>query len=411
MVHPVKLGKNERMSYSKIGDIAEMPNLIEVQKNSYQWFIEEGLHEVLRDISPITDFSGNLVLEFNDYYLEDNPKYSIEECKSCDATYSKPLKMKVRLINKETGEVKEQEIFMGEFPLMTDQGTFIINGAERVIVSQVVRSPGIYYAMQFDKLGKKLYNATVIPNRGAWLEYETDSNDVFSVRIDRTRKLPVTIFLRALGLGTNAQILECFGEDFKLLTTLEKDSTSSQEEALIEIYKRLRPGEPPTVESATSLLNSLLYDSKRYDLSKVGRFKFNKKLAIAKRIRNFKAARDVVDATTGEVLVSKGDIISNDAAKEIEKLGVNVVYLDFEGKEIKVFSNGMVDIHDHVDFDISDLKINEKVRFDVLTDILENFEDEEEIKAEIEKRIDDLIPKHIILEDILASINYHNNLS
>ena len=411
MVHPVKLGKNERMSYSKIGDIAEMPNLIEVQKNSYQWFIEEGLHEVLRDISPITDFSGNLVLEFNDYYLEDNPKYSIEECKSRDATYSKPLKMKVRLINKETGEVKEQEIFMGEFPLMTDQGTFIINGAERVIVSQVVRSPGIYYAMQFDKLGKKLYNATVIPNRGAWLEYETDSNDVFSVRIDRTRKLPVTIFLRALGLGTNAQILECFGEDFKLLTTLEKDSTSSQEEALIEIYKRLRPGEPPTVESATSLLNSLLYDSKRYDLSKVGRFKFNKKLAIAKRIRNFKAARDVVDATTGEVLVSKGDIISNDAAKEIEKLGVNVVYLDFEGKEIKVFSNGMVDIHDHVDFDISDLKINEKVRFDVLTDILENFEDEEEIKAEIEKRIDDLIPKHIILEDILASINYHNNLS
>jgi len=411
MVHPIRLGKNERMSYSKIGDVAEMPNLIEVQKNSYQWFIEEGLHEVLRDVSPITDFSGNLVLEFNDYYLEDNPKYSIEECKARDATYSKPLKMKVRLINNETGEVKEQEIFMGEFPLMTDQGTFIINGAERVIVSQVVRSPGIYYAMQFDKIGKKLYNATVIPNRGAWLEYETDSNDVFSVRIDRTRKLPVTVFLRALGLGTNAQILECFGEDFKLITTLEKDSTTSQEEALIEIYKRLRPGEPPTVESATSLLNSLLYDSKRYDLSKVGRFKFNKKLAIGKRIENFKAARDIVDVTTGEVLVKKGEYIAKDVAKEIEKAGVNVVYLDHEGTEIKVFSNGMVDIHDHVDFDISDLKITEKVKFDILCDILDNFEDEEEIKAEIDKRRDELIPKHIILEDILASVNYHNNLS
>ena len=411
MVHPIRLGKNERMSYSKIGDVAEMPNLIEVQKNSYQWFIEEGLHEVLKDVSPITDFSGNLILEFNDYYLEDNPKYSIEECKARDATYSKPLKMKVRLINKETGEVKEQEIFMGEFPLMTDQGTFIINGAERVIVSQVVRSPGIYYAMQFDKIGKKLYNATVIPNRGAWLEYETDSNDVFSVRIDRTRKLPVTVFLRALGLGTNAQILECFGEDAKLITTLEKDSTTSQEEALIEIYKRLRPGEPPTVESATTLLNSLLYDSKRYDLSKVGRFKFNKKLAIAKRIENFKAARDIVDVTTGEVLVKKGEYIAKDVAKEIEKAGVNVVYLDYEGTEVKVFSNGMVNIHDHVDFDISDLKITEKVKFDILCDILDNFEDEEEIKAEIEKRRDELIPKHIILEDILASVNYHNNLS
>ena len=351
------------------------------------------------------------MLEFNDYYLEDNPKYSVEECKERDATYSKPLKMKVRLINKETGEVKEQEIFMGEFPLMTDQGTFIINGAERVIVSQVVRSPGIYYDMQFDKIGKKLYFATVIPNRGAWLEYETDSNDVFSVRIDRTRKLPVTVLIRALGIGTNAQILELFGEDEKLINTLEKDPTKSTEEALIEIYKKLRPGEPPTVESATSLLNALFYDDKRYDLSKVGRFKFNKKLALSRRIRNFEAARDIVDPETGEIYAKKGEIIGIDASKEIEKSGVNVVYLMFEGKEIKVFSNGMVHLADHVDFDVSDLGITEKVRYSVLSEILDSKETEEEIKEEIKIRIDELIPKHIILDDILASINYHNNLS
>ena len=412
MVHPIKLGKNERMSFSRINeDQSKMPNLIEVQINSYNWFIEKGLKEVLHDVSPITDFSGNLLLEFNDYYLEDNPKYSVEECKERDATYSKPLKMKVRLINKETGEVKEQEIFMGEFPLMTDQGTFIINGAERVIVSQVVRSPGIYYDMQFDKIGKKLYFATVIPNRGAWLEYETDSNDVFSVRIDRTRKLPVTVLIRALGVGTNAQILELFGEDEKLITTLEKDPTKTTEEALIEIYKKLRPGEPPTVESATSLLNALFYDDKRYDLSKVGRFKFNKKLALSKRIRNFEAARDIVDPETGEVYVKKGEIIGIDASKEIEKSGVNVVYLMFEGKEIKVFSNGMVNLADHVDFDVSDLGITEKVRYSVLMEILEQKETEEEIKEEIKARIDELIPKHIILDDIFASINYHNNLA
>ena len=412
MVHPIKLGKNERMSFSRINeDQSKMPNLIEVQINSYNWFIEKGLKEVLHDVSPITDFSGNLLLEFNDYYLEDNPKYSVEECKERDATYSKPLKMKVRLINKETGEVKEQEIFMGEFPLMTDQGTFIINGAERVIVSQVVRSPGIYYDMQFDKIGKKLYFATVIPNRGAWLEYETDSNDVFSVRIDRTRKLPVTVLIRALGIGTNAQILELFGEDEKLINTLEKDPTKSTEEALIEIYKKLRPGEPPTVESATSLLNALFYDDKRYDLSKVGRFKFNKKLALSRRIRNFEAARDIVDPETGEIYAKKGEIIGIDASKEIEKSGVNVVYLMFEGKEIKVFSNGMVHLADHVDFDVSDLGITEKVRYSVLSEILDSKETEEEIKEEIKIRIDELIPKHIILDDILASINYHNNLS
>ena len=412
MVHPIKLGKNERMSFSRINeDQSKMPNLIEVQIDSYNWFLEKGLKEVLHDVSPITDFSGNLLLEFNDYYLEDNPKYSVEECKERDATYSKPLKMKVRLINKETGEVKEQEIFMGEFPLMTDQGTFIINGAERVIVSQVVRSPGIYYDMQFDKIGKKLYFATVIPNRGAWLEYETDSNDVFSVRIDRTRKLPVTVLIRALGIGTNAQILELFGEDEKLINTLEKDPTKSTEEALIEIYKKLRPGEPPTVESATSLLNALFYDDKRYDLSKVGRFKFNKKLALSRRIRNFEAARDIVDPETGEIYAKKGEIIGIDASKEIEKSGVNVVYLMFEGKEIKVFSNGMVHLADHVDFDVSDLGIAEKVRYSVLSEILGSKETEEEIKEEIKIRIDELIPKHIILDDILASINYHNNLS
>ena len=412
MVHPIKLGRNERMSFSRINeDQSKMPNLIEVQIDSYNWFLEKGLKEVLHDVSPITDFSGNLLLEFNDYYLEDNPKYSVEECKERDATYSKPLKMKVRLINKETGEVKEQEIFMGEFPLMTDQGTFIINGAERVIVSQVVRSPGIYYDMQFDKIGKKLYFATVIPNRGAWLEYETDSNDVFSVRIDRTRKLPVTVLKRALGIGTNAQILELFGEDEKLINTLEKDPTKSTEEALIEIYKKLRPGEPPTVESATSLLNALFYDDKRYDLSKVGRFKFNKKLALSRRIRNFEAARDIVDPETGEIYVKKGEIIGIDASKEIEKSGVNVVYLMFEGKEIKVFSNGMVHLADHVDFDVSDLGIAEKVRYSVLSEILGSKETEEEIKEEIKIRIDELIPKHIILDDILASINYHNNLS
>ena len=306
MVHPIKLGKNERMSYAKSNEVLEMPNLIEIQKNSYQWFVDKGLKEVLADVSPICDYSGNLVLEFSDYYFEDDPKYSIEECKARDATYSKPLKIKVRLINKETGEVKEQEIFMGELPLMTDQGTFIINGAERVIVSQVVRSPGIYYAMEHDKTGKELFTSQVIPNRGAWLEYENDSNDVLSVRIDRTRKIPVTVLIRAMGLSNNAQILEAFGEEEKLLVTLEKDPTHDTEEALLEIYKKLRPGEPPTVDSSTSLINSLFFDAKRYDLSRVGRFKFNQKLAMANRVRNGMAARDIVDEETGEILVKKG---------------------------------------------------------------------------------------------------------
>ncbi len=414
MVHPIKLGKNERMSYSQIDEVLEMPNLIEVQKNSYQWFIDKGLKEVLEDVSPICDFSGNLILEFDDYYLDENPKYSIEECKARDATYSKPLKIKVRLINKETGEVKEQEIFMGEFPLMTDQGTFIINGAERVIVSQVVRSPGIYFAMQHDKTGKELYDATVIPNRGAWLEYETDSNDVFSVRIDRTRKLPVTVLIRALGLNTNAEILEMFGYDEKLNITLEKDFTQNSEEALIEIYKKLRPGEPPTVESATTLINGLFFDAKRYDLSKVGRFKFNKKLALSARIKNQTLSKPVVDEETGEILAEAGECISAEKAALLEKMGINTVWVKVEDKEVKIFTNDMVDINDHISPElkelISEYEINEKVKFSVLKEILASSEDNEELKKLIKERINDLIPKHIITEDIYASINYHNNL-
>ena len=411
MVHPIKLGKNDRMCYSNTEQIVEMPNLIEVQKNSYQWFVEKGLKDVLKDVSPICDFSGNLQLEFLDYYLEDKPKYSIEECKSRDATYSKPLKIKVRLSNAETGDKKDQEIFMGDFPLMTDSGTFIINGAERVIVSQVVRSPGIYYDMQHDKTGKELFFATVIPNRGAWLEYETDSNDIFSVRIDRNRKLPVTVLIRALGLNTNAEILEMFGYDNKINITLEKDFTGNAEEALIEIYKKLRPGEPPTVDSATTLINNLLFDAKRYDLSKVGRFKFNKKLALSARIRNKMLSRDVLDEETGEVIAVAGDIVSSEQVRAMEAAGVNTVWLKVDGeKEVKVFTNDMVDICDFISFDISELEITEKVKYSVLREILDSTDDEDEIKRLIEEKRDLLIPKHIIVEDILSSINYHCNL-
>ncbi len=409
--HPIELGKNERMSYSKVHEVLEMPNLIEIQTKSYDWFVEKGLKEVLHDFSPITDYSGNLILELVDYYLDEKPKYTIEECKARDATYSKPLKIKVRLINKETGEVKEQEIFMGEFPLMTDSGTFIINGAERVIVSQVVRSPGIYFDMQHDKIGKELYFATVIPTRGAWLEYETDSNDVFSVRIDRTRKLPVTTFIRALGVATNQEILELFGYDPTIDVTLEKDLTTNADEALIEIYKKLRPGEPPTVESATNLIEGMLYDPKRYDIAKVGRFKFNKKLAIASRIKNRTLAENVADPLTGEIIANAGDKLDGETAMHIQKAGVNRVVLKEEERNVVVFSNGMVDIHDFVDFDISDMEITEMVRFAVLRDILDSNETEEDIRKAISDRIDELIPKHIINDDIFASINYHLGLA
>ena len=411
MPHPVTIGKRTRMSFSKIKEIADVPNLIELQVDSYKWFIEEGLKEVFEDISPIEDYTGNLILEFVDYSLDDKPKYDIEECKDRDATYCAPLKVKVRLINKETGEIKEQEVFMGDFPLMTEKGTFVINGAERVIVSQLVRSPGVYYALERDKTGKKLISSTVIPNRGAWLEYETDSNDVISVRVDRTRKQPVTVLLRALGIGTDAEIIELLGEDERLAATLEKDNTKTVEEGLIEIYKKLRPGEPPTVESASSLLNALFFDAKRYDLAKVGRYKFNKKLALCYRIMNKISAEDVVNPETGEVFVKAGEKISYEVAKNIQNAGINVVTLLVEDeKVVKVIGNNFVDIKSHVDFDIDELDIKEKVHYPTLKEILEAYSDEEEIKEAIKFRMKELILKHILLDDIIASINYQFNL-
>ena len=411
MPHPVTICKRTRMSFSKIKEIADVPNLIELQVDSYKWFIEEGLKEVFEDISPIEDYTGNLILEFVDYSLDDKPKYDIEECKDRDATYCAPLKVKVRLINKETGEIKEQEVFMGDFPLMTEKGTFVINGAERVIVSQLVRSPGVYYALERDKTGKKLISSTVIPNRGAWLEYETDSNDVISVRVDRTRKQPVTVLLRALGIGTDAEIIELLGEDERLAATLEKDNTKTVEEGLIEIYKKLRPGEPPTVESASSLLNALFFDAKRYDLAKVGRYKFNKKLALCYRIMNKISAEDVVNPETGEVFVKAGEKISYEVAKNIQNAGINVVTLLVEDeKVVKVIGNNFVDIKSHVDFDIDELDIKEKVHYPTLKEILEAYSDEEEIKEAIKFRMKELIPKHILLDDIIASINYQFNL-
>ena len=410
-IRPITNGKSSRMSYSRQKEVLEMPNLIEVQKDSYKWFLDAGLKEVFDDISPIEDYTGNLILEFVDYSLDENPKYDIEECKERDATYCAPLKVKVRLINKETGEIKEQEVFMGDFPLMTERGTFVINGAERVIVSQLVRSPSVYYAEERDKTGKRLISSTVIPNRGAWLEYETDSNDVISVRVDRTRKQPVTVLLRALGIGTDAEIIELLGEDERLSATLEKDNTNTVEEGLIEIYKKLRPGEPPTVESASSLINALFFDPKRYDLAKVGRYKFNKKLAICYRIMNRVAARDIVNPETGEVFVKAGETIGYNVAKDIQNAGINVVHLLIDDeKEIKVIGNNFVDIEAHVDFDISDLKIKEKVHYPTLKEILDNYDDEEEIKEAIKSRMKELIPKHILLDDIIASISYEFNL-
>ncbi len=411
-VKPVQLGKNvQRMSFSRIDEVLEMPNLIEIQKNSYKWFLEEGIKEVFKDISAISDYQGNLVLDFIDYRLEDKPKYSIEECKERDATYSAPLRVRASLLNKETGEVKEQDIFMGDFPLMTDSGTFIINGAERVIVSQLVRSPGVYYAMSRDKAGKALYSSTVIPNRGAWLEYETDSNDVFYVRIDKNRKLPVTTFIRALGLSSDAQILDFFGSDTKMLATLEKDSTNNTEEGLLEVYRKLRPGEPPTVDSAQSHLDMLFFDARRYDLSRVGRYKYNKKLGISSRLTGHVLAQPIINTRTGEVLAEADEVITRAKAEEIERAGVNTAFLKVGDKEVKVISNGMVDIHDYVNFDCEELGIVEKVRFSVLCEILDACgDDEEALKDMIRTRCDDLVPKHIIKDDIFASINYICNL-
>ncbi|ACQ53961.1 DNA-directed RNA polymerase subunit beta [Clostridium botulinum] len=412
MVHPVQVGKRTRMSFSRLKEVGQMPNLIEVQLDSYDWFLKEGLQEVFDDINPIQDYTGNLNLEFVGYKLDlDSIKYSVEECKERDSTYAAPLKVKVRLLNKETGEIKEQEVFMGDFPLMTEQGTFIINGAERVIVSQLVRSPGVYYDMTVDKTGSKLFSATVIPNRGAWLEYETDSNNIIYVRIDKTRKLPITILARALGYGTDAEIIEFFGEDERLKATIEKDNTKTREEALLEIYKRLRPGEPPTVDSAESLIESLFFDAKRYDLSRVGRYKFNKKLAIHLRITNQIADQDIVNPQTGEILVQKGEKIDKDKAIEIQNCGINEVYIKIDDKSFKVIGNHFVDIHSLISFDISDLNIKEYVFYPVLKEILDNYADEESIKEEIRKNIYRLIPKHIIREDIYATINYELGLS
>ncbi len=386
-----------------------MPNLIEVQKDSYQWFLKEGLKEVFEDISPITDFSGNLVLEFIDFTLDSEPKFSIEECKERDATYAAALKVKARLYNRELDELKEQEIFMGDFPLMTETGTFIINGAERVIVSQLVRSPGIYYASDFDKVGKKLLSATVIPNRGAWLEYETDSNDVFYVRVDRTRKVPVTVLIRALGIGSDAEIIDLFGEEPKILATLEKDVSKSYEEGLIEIYKKLRPGEPPTVESSESLLRGMFFDPKRYDLAKVGRYKFNKKLALRNRIRGAKLAEAVVDPMTGEVLAEEGAVLTMELCDTIQDSGIDHLYIEVEERKVKILTNRAVAIDAYLEefgLTAEDVNIKERVYFPVLEQLLNEYTTAEELKAAIKENIHELVPKHITLEDIMASINY-----
>ena len=413
MVHPVKLGRNTRMSYGKINEVLEMPNLIEIQINSYNWFLKEGLKEVFHDVSPIADYNANLLLEFIDYRLDDEPKYDIEECKERDATYAAPLRVKVRLINKESGEIKEQEIFMGDFPLMTPSGTFIINGAERVIVSQLVRAPSVYYSQEFDKLGKKLFSSQVIPNRGAWLEYETDSNDIFYVRIDRNRKMPVTVLIRALGFGTDASITELFGEDARLIATMEKDTTASVDEGLLEIYRKLRPGEPPTVESASSLIQNLFFDPKRYDLARVGRYKFNKKLRLSNRICGFVSAQTIADPETGELIVTEGDVITKEIALALEKAKVNDIVLDIDGQKTKVISNNMIDLNDFVDYNLRDYGIYERVRTIVLDEILEQYPDmnSDEFKQALYDRRDELIPKHILKDDIIASISYVGNLA
>ena len=413
MVHPVKLGKNTRMSYGKINEVLEMPNLIEIQINSYNWFLDEGLKEVFHDVSPIADYNANLLLEFIDYRLDKEPKYDIEECKERDATYAAPLRVKVRLINKESGEIKEQEIFMGDFPLMTPSGTFIINGAERVIVSQLVRAPSVYFSQEFDKLGKKLFSSQVIPNRGAWLEYETDSNDIFYVRIDRNRKMPVTVLIRALGFGTDAQIVDLFGEDARLIATMEKDTTTSTDEGLLEIYRKLRPGEPPTVESASTLIQNLFFDPKRYDLARVGRYKFNKKLRLANRICGFVSGQTIAVPETGELIVAEGDVITKDIAKALERAKVNDIVLDVDGQRTRVISNNMVDLSDYVDYNPRDYGIYERVRAIVLDEILAEYPDmnSDEFKQALTDRRDELIPRHILKDDIIASISYMGNLA
>ena len=410
-IRPIPTGKSMRMSYQRQKEVLEMPNLIEVQKDSYDWFLRSGLKEVFDDISPISDYGGRLCLEFVDFTLcEDDVKYSIEECKQRDATYAAPLKVKVRLYNKEKDEITEHEIFMGDLPLMTATGTFVINGAERVIVSQLVRSPGIYYGIAHDKLGKRLFSCTVIPNRGAWLEYETDSNDVFYVRVDRTRKVPITVLIRALGVSSNAEIVELFGEEPKILASFTKDTSTNYQEGLLELYKKIRPGEPLAVENAESLIMSMFFDPRRYDLAKVGRYKFNKKLALRSRIRNQILAEDVVDPSTGEILAEKGTTVTLELADKIQNAAVPYVWIQTEERNVKVLSNLMVDLKAWVDVDKEELGINEKVYYPVLEKILEENTDIEEIKQAIKRDIHDLIPKHITKEDIFASINYNMHL-
>ena len=409
-VKPVKLGKTERMSFSHIDEVISMPNLIEVQKNSYQWFLDEGLKEVFHDIGTIEDYTGNLALSFVDFRLDKEPKYSIKECKERDVTYAAPLRVTARLLNKETGEVKDQEIFMGDFPLMTDAGTFVINGAERAIVSQLVRSPGVFYGHDHDKVGNDLYSATMNPNRGAWLEYETDASNVFYVRIDKNRKLPVTVLCRALGLSSNEDILNYFGEDERILATLEKDTTKNTEEGLLEVYRKLRPGEPPTVESATSQLNMLFFDPRRYDLSRFGRYKMNKKLSLARRIMNHVAAENVVAPLTGELLIEKDAKITRQLAEAADNAGVNVVVLNVEGKKVKVITNGCVDAQGFFSFDVKECGINERCSFEEIKKILDTTSDVEEQKELLRRNHDQLIGRTVTVTDILSSINYLNGL-
>ncbi len=423
-VKPVKQGSRERMSFSKINEVMEMPNLIEVQKDSYQWFLDKGLREVFRDIDEITDYSGNLSLVFVDYRMDDKPKYTVKECKERDATFAAPLRVTARLINKETGEVKENEVYMGDFPQMTESGTFVINGAERVIISQLVRSPGVYFDMSRDKTGKKLFATTVIPNRGAWLEYETDQNDVFYVRIDKTRKICITTFVRALGsflednvLNTNSQIDEFFGYDDRIKATLEKDNTQNTAEALLEVYKKLRPGEPPTLDTAKSYLENLFFDEHRYDISRVGRYKYNKKLGIADRLKYQVLAEAIADPSTGEILADAGEKISKAKAFEIEQAGVDTAFVKTDAdKVVKIIATGMVDILPYLpegitSEELDEIGINEKVSYKALMSVLDSCgDDKASVMEALEKNCDLLIPKHIVLDDILASINYLNCL-
>ena len=413
-VKPVQLGKNTRMSFSRIDEVLQMPDLIEIQKDSYDWFMKEGLREVFNDVSGITDFNNNLVLDFVDYQLDiDHPNYSVSECKERDATYASSLKVRARLLNKETGEIKESEVFMGDFPLMTQSGTFVINGAERVIVSQLVRSPGVYYKMEYDRSGKELFSSTIIPNRGAWLEYENDVNDIFYVRIDKNRKIPITVLVRCLGLGTDNELYECFGDDDRIRATIEKDPCKSTEEALFEIYRKLRPSEPPTIESAQAHINGLFFDPRRYDLSRVGRCKYNKKLALEDRLTGQTLSQPIVNPATGELIAEAGVTVSRQLAWDIDNAGVTSAMVLVDDKEIKIISNGTVDISKYVDFDARGLcNINERVMYNVLMEILEDCEgDEDRLKKVLKQRRDELIPNHILVEDILASINYMNCLA